>query len=47
MPRPPSPISTDHVILALLDEKPMHGYEIHQQIASMPGIKKIWGLKQS
>ena len=46
MPRPTSPIATDHVILALLDEKPMHGYEIHQRISSMPGIIKIWSLKQ-
>ncbi len=46
MPRPASPIATDHVILSLLDEKPMHGYEIHQQIASMPGIYKIWSIKQ-
>lgn len=46
MPRPSSPIATDHVILALLDEKPMHGYEIHQRIASMPGIIKIWSIKQ-
>lgn len=47
MPRPTSPIATDHVILALLDEKPMHGYEIHQRISSMPGIIKIWSLKQA
>ncbi len=46
MPRPTSPIATDHVILALLDEKPMHGYEIHQRISSMSGIIKIWSLKQ-
>jgi len=46
MARPTSPIATDHVILALLDDRTMHGYEIHQQIASMPGIKKIWNLKQ-
>jgi len=46
MPRPTSPIATDHLILALLDEKPMHGYEIHQRITSMPGIQKIWNLKQ-
>jgi len=46
MPRPTSPIATDHVILALLDEKPMHGYEIHLRISSMPGINKIWNLKQ-
>lgn len=46
MPRPSSPIATDHVILALLDEKPMHGYEIHQRISSMHGIIKIWSIKQ-
>lgn len=46
MPRPTSPIATDHVILALLDEKPMHGYEIHQRISAIPGIIKIWSLKQ-
>ena len=46
MPRPSSPIATDHVILALLDQKPMHGYEIHQRITSMPGIIKIWSIKQ-
>ncbi len=46
MPRPSSPIATDHVILALLDEKPMHGYEIHQRITNMPGIVKIWSIKQ-
>ncbi len=46
MPRPTSPIATDHVILALLDEKPMHGYEIHQRISAMAGIIKIWSLKQ-
>lgn len=46
MPRPASPIATDHVILALLDEGPMHGYEIHQRISTMPGINKIWNIKQ-
>lgn len=46
MPRPTSPIATDHVILAILEEGPMHGYEIHQQISSMPGINKVWNLKQ-
>lgn len=46
MPRSTSPIATDHVILALLDEKSMHGYEIHQRITSMPGIIKIWSIKQ-
>lgn len=46
MPRTAAPIATDHVILALLDEGPMHGYEIHQRISTMPGINKIWNIKQ-
>jgi DNA-binding PadR family transcriptional regulator len=46
MPRPAAPIATDHIILALLQEGPMHGYEIHQRISSMPGIVKIWNIKQ-
>lgn len=37
----------EHVILALLDEKPMHGYELHQKLGKLPGISKIWNLKQA
>ena len=46
MPRPTAPIATDHLILSLVDEGPMHGYEIHQRISNMPGINKIWNIKQ-
>lgn len=47
MPRRALPISMEHSILALLDEEPMHGYEIHQRLNKMSGIDKIWNLKQA
>lgn len=47
MPRVAEPISIENVILALLDEQPMHGYEIHQTLCDMPGIKRIWTIKQA
>lgn len=47
MARKASPISMEHVILALLDEEPMHGYELHQRLSNLAGITKIWNLKQA
>lgn len=47
MPRPASPFSMEYVILALLDEEPLHGYELHHRISNLPGISKIWNIKQA
>ena len=47
MPRRATPISIENVILALLDEEPLHGYELHHRISQMPGISKIWNIKQA
>ncbi len=47
MARQALPLAMEHSILALLDEEPMHGYEIHQKLSQMAGIDKIWNLKQS
>lgn len=47
MARKAAPISREHVILALLDEEPMHGYELHQKLSKLPGVSKIWNLKQA
>lgn len=47
MPRRATPFSMEHVILALLDEEPMHGYELHHRLNEMPGISKIWNIKQA
>ena len=47
MPRRATPISIENVILALLFESPLHGYELHHRISQMPGISKIWNIKQA
>lgn len=45
-PRPSATLTLEHVLLALLDEKPMHGYELYQKLCEMKGISLIWNLKQ-
>lgn len=47
MARRASPISMEYVILALLGEEPMHGYELHHRVSDMPGINRIWSIKQA
>lgn len=47
MARRASPISMENVILALLNEQPLHGYELHHRINEIPGISKIWNIKQA
>jgi PadR family transcriptional regulator, regulatory protein AphA len=46
-PRHASPITLEHILLALLDQKPMHGYELYQELCGMQGISKIWNIKQA
>jgi PadR family transcriptional regulator, regulatory protein AphA len=46
-PRHASPLTLEYVLLALLDQKPMHGYELYQEICGMQGISKIWNIKQA
>lgn len=47
MARRATPISIENVILALLNEEALHGYELHHRINQMPGISKIWNIKQA
>ena len=47
MPRPATPISLEHIILAMLDEQPLYGYELHNRLCEMPGVNKIWNVKQA
>lgn len=37
----------EHIILAILDQEPMHGYELHLRLDKLPGVSKIWNLKQA
>ncbi len=44
-PRHSSAITLEHVLLALLDWKPMHGYELYQELCAMTGISQVWNIK--
>lgn len=46
-PRPKTHLTVEHIVLYLLDKKPMHGYELHQTLCAMPGISLIWNVKQA
>jgi len=37
----------ENVLLALLDQKPMHGYELHQELRNNKGIPLVWNIKLS
>jgi DNA-binding PadR family transcriptional regulator len=41
------PLTLEHALLGYLNERPMHGYEIHQNMASLAGLGLVWQVKQS
>ena len=45
-PRHSSELTIEHVLLALIDQKPMHGYELYQELCELKGISLIWNIKQ-
>jgi PadR family transcriptional regulator, regulatory protein AphA len=47
MPRVHLPLSTEFALLGFLRQRPMHGYEIHQQLSDPTGLGLVWRLKQS
>ena len=46
-PRQSSVLTLEHVLLAMLDQKPMHGYELYQRLCALDGISLIWNIKQA
>lgn len=46
-PRQTAPLYLEHILLALLDDAPMHGYELHHALANTQGISMIWNITQS
>jgi PadR family transcriptional regulator PadR len=46
-PRHSAALTLEHILLALLDQKPMHGYELFQEICAIKGISLIWNIKQA
>jgi PadR family transcriptional regulator AphA len=41
------PLGTELALLGFLRQRPMHGYEIYQQLADPAGLWAIWRMKQS
>ena len=46
-PRASAPLALEYVLLGLLNERPMHGYDLFQQVRSTRGIALVWNIKQS
>ena len=46
-PRPSIPLTHEYILLGLLHQQPMHGYDLHKEITSREGIAVIWTVKQS
>jgi len=42
-----TPLTIEHALLGFLRQRPMHGYEIHQQLRDPAGLWLVWRLKQS
>ena len=40
------PLTTEYALLGFLYRRPMHGYEIYQQLTDRTGLGLVWRLKQ-
>src|SRR3972149_10886850 len=45
-PKAPLPLTVEHALLGLLVQRPMHGYELHQQLLAPEGPGIAWRAKQ-
>ncbi|MBI5880215.1 MAG: PadR family transcriptional regulator [Chloroflexi bacterium] len=42
-----APLAMEHALLGFLRRRPMHGYELYQQLCDPHGLWLIWRIKQS
>ena len=40
-------LTIEHALLGFLQQGPMHGYQLHQQLCDPAGLKQVWRLKQA
>jgi PadR family transcriptional regulator AphA len=40
-------LTIEHALLGFLSERPMHGYDIYQQISQPNGLGLVWRIKRS
>jgi PadR family transcriptional regulator AphA len=41
------PLTTEHILLGYLAERPMHGYELHQRLEDPATLGTVWRVKQA
>lgn len=46
MPQRPAPLTIELALLGYVRGKPMHGYEIFQQLVANSGLGDVWSVKQ-
>jgi len=46
-PRLQSPLTLEFVLLGLLDQCPMHGYDLYKALNRLEGVGLVWRVKQS
>ncbi|NJO06579.1 MAG: PadR family transcriptional regulator [Chloroflexaceae bacterium] len=46
-PRYAPPLTIEHALLGLLDEQPLHGYDLYQRLLAPDALGTVWPLKQS
>jgi len=47
MPRNVQPLSVEFILLGVLMQKPMHGYDLYKYLNTDAVINQIWNIKQS
>jgi DNA-binding PadR family transcriptional regulator len=47
MPRTSAPLTLEYVLLGILKQHPLHGYDLYRALNAIDGIHLIWNLKQS
>lgn len=46
-PRLSAPLTLEFILLGLLEERPMHGYDLFRALQGLEGLALIWRVKQS
>ncbi len=47
MSRHQTPLSSEFILLGLLEQQPMHGYDLYKTVKSIDGVAAIWHVNQS
>lgn len=46
-PRIQAPLSFEYILLGLVNEGPIHGYDLYKRYTSLEGVSLVWHIKQS